>query len=170
MHHKIALLRRQNDILLSISKERTRISLQQLWNSCLKYCRTNDRLTAVVQHAVFTVAWKINRIPDSRLQPAETHGAFRLRCLVFAKCSNLTGAVHTSLRRELTHIKPLKTAKAILLPGSRGLSMLCYHCIGERWRLSAPLGKSRAGKATIFIVHHLYHHIYIYIGGALMQL
>jgi len=114
-----------------------------------------------VQHAVFTVAWKNNHIPDSRFQPAETCGVFRLCCPVFAKCSNLTGAVHTNLERDLTHVKPLNIAKAILLPGSLVLGMLCYHCVGERWRLSAPHGESRAEKATIFIVHHLYHHMVI---------
>lgn len=126
-------------------------SLASLFNSRLKYCHTNDCLTAELQLLLLRGKLTIYlRAGFSLLKPMEP--SFRLCRSVFPKCSDVTGAVHTSLRRALTHIKPLKTAKAILLPGPRVLSILCCHRIGERWRLSAPLGKSRAEKANIFIV------------------
>lgn len=136
MRHKPALLWRWNNIL-PISKERTRIPLQQLQNSCSKYCRTNDSLTAVVQHAGFAILWKINCAPGSRFQPVQPHGALALHGLVFAKRSHLMGAAHTSLRRELVRIKHLQMiAKAILPPGSGALSMCCVLCTGGKFCLS----------------------------------
>lgn len=68
----------------------------------------------------------INCTPDSRFQPGKPR-SFRLCCLAFAKCSHLTGAVHTSLGREVIHVKPLKRAKAIFLPGAEhALLPLCW--------------------------------------------
>lgn len=164
MRHKPALLWRWNNIL-SISKERTRIPLQQLQNCCSKYCHTNDCLTAVVQHAGFAVVWRINCAPGSRFQPVPTHGALALHGLVLAKRSHLMGAAYTSLRGELVRIKHLQMiAKAILLPGSGALSMCCVLCAGGKFCLSVCLYLS------VCICLSTHPSIHLSIGGALMQL
>lgn len=109
-------------------------------------------LAAVVLHTALPGAKTIHHSPQ-QVPACGAHGACGCAAWPLPR-AHIWQELCTPLwaGSELTLILP-REQKPFL---SQVLSMLCYHSAGERRRISACRGNSRAGKGTIFIMHHLY--------------